>query len=294
MSLFVQLTINGLIAGSIYALVASGFSLIYKTNKFIHFAHGAVVAICAYLIYFLFSTLGIEFYLSILITLILSGFFGLLIYRTIYLPLQNKNASKVILLLASLALLILFENIIQIFFGADVKSINYIKISKGLSFLGAIITPLQIVIIVVSIIIFCGLFLFMKKTKLGREMRAVADDRGLSDILGISYKKVAGFSFIIGSVLAGIAGILIGLEQNLNPTMGTMLIIKGFTGSIIGGMASVPASVLGSYILGLIENYGIWFLPSGYKDAIAFTLLFLFLLLKPKGLFGTNNRINGG
>ena len=291
MSLIAQLTINGLIAGSIYALVASGFSLIYGTNKFMHFAHGAVVAVSAYLLYALFSNFGLNFYVSILLTLILSGLLGLVVYKGIYSQLQKKKASNVILLLASIALLILFENLIQLFFGADVKTINYIKVAKGVSFLGAIITPLQIIIILTSIILLFGLYLFTKKTKLGRNMRAVADNRELASILGVDYNKIANYSFIIGSVLAGVAGILIGLEQNLNPTMGTILIIRGFTGAIIGGITSIPASVLGSYLLGLVENYGIWFMPSGYKDAIAFVLLFIFLLLRPNGLFGVNKGV---
>ena len=119
-------------------------------------------------------------------------------------------------------------------------------------------------------------------------MRAVSDNKELANVIGIDSRRVSDYSFIIGSCLAGVAGILIGLEQNLEPVMGTSLMIKGFTGSIIGGITSVPSSVLGSYIVGLVENYGIWYLPSGYKDAIAFVLLFIFLLFKPTGLFGIN------
>jgi len=132
------------------------------------------------------------------------------------------------------------------------------------------------------------LFLFMYKTKIGRNMRAVADNKELTSIIGIDYRFVADLSFIIGSVLAGIAGILIGIEQNLVPTMGTGLIIKGFTGAVIGSIMSVPGSIVGSYILGFAENFGVWFIPSQYKDAIAFILLFVFLLFKPNGLFGVD------
>jgi branched-chain amino acid transport system permease protein len=286
MSILLQLTINGLIAGSIYALIAAGFSLIYKTNKFMHFAHGVVVAFAAYVLYSLFSVYGINFYFSVLLTLVLSGLLGFVIYHGVYVNLQKKNSSNVILLVASIGILILIENLIQLHYGADVKTIGYIEVAKGLSFFGAIITPLQIWIVATSLVLLVGLYFFMKKTKLGRDIRAVADNRELAEILGISYKKVASYSFILGSTIAGVAGILIGLEQNLVPTMGMMLGIKGFTGAIIGGISSVPASILGSYILGFAENYGIWYLPSGYKDAIAFILLFLFLLFRPKGLFG--------
>lgn len=291
MSLFLQLTINGLIAGSIYALVASGFSLIYGTNRFMHFAHGISVVVAGYIIFSLFKLAGINFFLSVLLTLILSGFFGFLMFRMIYLPLRNRKASNVILLMASIAILILGQNVIQAIYGADVKTLGYIEVSKGLSFFGAIITPLQIVIIATSFVLMVLLYVFMKKTKLGRDMRAVADNKELASIVGINERRVSDYSFILGSVLAGIAGILISLEQNLEPAMGTTLIIKGFTGAVIGGINFVPASVLGSYILGFAENYGIWYLPSGYKDAIAFALLFLFLLFRPNGLFGLNRGV---
>ena len=291
MSLFAQLTANGLIAGSIYALVASGFSLIYATNRFMHFAHGISVVIAGYVIYTLFSLFNVPFYLSVIPTLFITALIGLGMYQFIYLPLQKKKSSNVVLLIASIALLILFQNLIQAVYGAEVKSIGYLEVERGINIAGAAITPLQIVIIILSVLIFIFLLLIMKKTKLGRQMRAVADNKELSAVVGINYRRVAQYSFIIGSLLAGIAGILIGLEQNLEPTMGTNLIIKGFTGAVVGGITSVPAAVIGSYIVGLAENYGIWFLPSGYKDAIAFVLLFLFLLLKPNGLFGLNKGV---
>jgi len=272
-------------------LVASGFSLIYGTNRFMHFAHGISVVVAGYIIFSLFKLAGINFFLSVLLTLILSGFFGFLMFRMIYLPLRNRKASNVILLMASIAILILGQNVIQAIYGADVKTLGYIEVSKGLSFFGAIITPLQIVIIATSFVLMVLLYVFMKKTKLGRDMRAVADNKELASIVGINERRVSDYSFILGSVLAGIAGILISLEQNLEPAMGTTLIIKGFTGAVIGGINFVPASVLGSYILGFAENYGIWYLPSGYKDAIAFALLFLFLLFRPNGLFGLNRGV---
>ena len=290
MSLLMQLTINGAIAGSIYALIASGFSLIYGTNKFMHFAHGAAVSVAGYSLFYFFSS-GLKFYQSVLVTLILAGAFGFFIYKIIYLPLQNRNASNIVLLVASIALLILFENLIQIIFGANVSSINYLEVKEGFDFLGASITGIQIIIIGVSLLLLFSLYLFMKKTSIGKVMRAVADNKELAAIGGIDPVKIANYSFILGSLLAGVAGILIGLEQSLTPGMGTSLIIKGFTGAVIGGITSVPASILGSYILGFAENYGIAFLSSGYKDAIAFVILFIFLLLKPNGLFGINQGV---
>ncbi len=291
MSLFAQLTINGLIAGSIYALVASGFSLIYGTNKFMHFAHGVSVVIAGYIMYSFFLLGGKNLiFITFIPAVAITALFGLWIYRLIYAPLQKRKASNVILLTASIAILILFQNLVQAIFGASVKSVNYSS-SGSFEIADGVITSLQLTIIIISILLFLGLFVFMKKTKLGRNMRAVFENKELASVVGINQRAVVEYSFFIGSALAGVAGILIGLEQNLTPFIGTNLIIKGFTGAVIGGVTNIPASIAGSYLLGLAENYGIAFLPSGLKDAIAFALLFIFLLFRPHGLFGLNRRL---
>ena len=285
MSVALQLLINGLIAGAIYALVASGFSLIYSTCKFVHFAHGAVIAFSAYILYFLFSVIGLNFGFSVVLAIAFASLLGYGM-NIVYNKLRQRKVSSVILLIASFALLILIESLILLLFGADVKTIGYIKVAKGLEIFGAIITPLQIFIIVASFILLILLFYFMKKTKMGKAMRAVSDNKDVAEIVGISSEKIYSWSFIIGSAIAGIAAILISLEQNLEPMMGTSLMIKGFTGAIIGGIGSVPGAILGSLLLGFSENFGSWFLPSGYKDAIAFVILFFFLLFRPKGILG--------
>ena len=282
----IQLLINGLIAGAIYALVASGFSLIYAVCRFVNFAHGATIAFSAYFLYYLFSILGLNFWAAVIFTIVFAAAFGLLTNIVVYKALRKRKASTVIMLIASFALLIFLESLILILFGADVKTIGYIKVEKGLEFFGAIITPLQIVIIVVSVLLLLVFFLYMKKTRIGKAMRAVADNKDVAEIVGISSEGIYNWSFAIGSAVAGVAGILVGLEQNLEPTMGTNLIIKAFTASVIGGIGSVPGAILGAFLLGLAENFGIWFLPSGYKDAIAFIILFIFLLFRPQGILG--------
>jgi len=289
-SIAFQLLINGLIAGAIYALVASGFSLIYATSKFIHFAHGATIAFSAYILYFLFSVLGLNFGFSVVLAIAFASLLGYGMDFFVYKQLRKKKTSSVILLIASFALLILIESLILLLFGADVKTIGFIKIAKGLEFLGAIITPLQIFIIISSIVLLGSLFFFMKKTRIGKAMRAVSDNKDVAEIVGISSEKIYSWSFIIGSAIAGVAAILISLEQNLEPMMGTGLMIKGFAAAVIGGIGSVPGAILGAFLLGIIENFGIWFLPSGYKDAIAFVLLFLFLLFRPNGILGIKRR----
>jgi branched-subunit amino acid ABC-type transport system permease component len=285
---FLQLLLNSLVIGSIYALVAVGFSLIYQTNRFMHFAHGAVVAFGAYIAYLLFAIAGVPFSVACVLTLLAASALGWLMHRLVYLPLQRRKSSMVILLIASFGLLIILENAILLLFGSDVKDIGLLGTSRGVEVWGATITPLQAVIVLVAAACMAGTYLFMGRTRLGRNLRAVADNSGLADIMGIDSRKYQALSFIIGSALAGVAGILIGLEQHVTTAMGTELMIKGFSGSVIGGITSVPASILGSYIVGMAENFGVWFLPSGFKDAITFVLLFLFLLFRPQGLFGVD------
>ncbi|MFB6246501.1 MAG: branched-chain amino acid ABC transporter permease [Candidatus Pacearchaeota archaeon] len=285
-----QLLFNGIIAGAIYALVAAGFSLIYSTNKFIHFAHGSTVAFGGYFLYFFFSELGVNFGFSVLFAVILAAGLGVAMNYAVYKPIRKKQGSPVIMLIASVALLILLESLIIILFGASVKSIGFLEVSKGIEILGAIITPLQIFIVGSSVVLFGSLFFLIKKTKIGKAMRAVADNKDVAEVLGISSEKIYLWTFIVGSAIAGIAGILIGMEQNLDPTMGTNLMIKGLAAAIIGGIGNVYAAVLGAFFLGIVENIGIWYLPSGYKDAIAFAILFLFLIIKPEGILGKRQR----
>lgn len=289
--IFNQLLINGIIAGSIYALVASGFSLIYSTNRFVHFAHGPVAAAGAYFVYTFFEMWGMPFYISAILAIVSTMLLGVLVYSAVYRPLERRKSSKAILLVAGLALLYLLENLILLVYGSDVKVLTYIEVRKGWELFGAIITPLQVVIFCMSLLLLALLFAFVRYTKHGKIMRAVADNPELARTTGINIKKVQYSGFAIGSALAGVAGILIGLEQNLDPSMGTMLIVKGFTGAVIGGVSSLPGSVLGSYLLGFAENFGTWYLPSGYKDAIAFMLLLLFLLFRPHGILGINKGV---
>ncbi len=292
MSLILQLVVNGLIAGSIYALVASGFTLISMTNRFMHFAHGGIVVFAGYLVYTFFHVVGFHFVFSVLLAVFYASFLGFFMYVFIYYPFEKRKASRVILLIVSLSLLVLFQNIMLLIYGASVKDVGYIEIKEGVSFLGVQATPFQLTLFFSSLILFVLLFLFMQKTSFGREMRAVSHNKELASLVGIHSTRVSGLSFFIGSFLAGVAGIFIALEQNITPYGGTQLIIKGFSGAIIGGIGSVPASVFGSYLLGLAENIGILFLPSGYKDAISFVLLFLFLLFKPEGIVRIKRRIS--
>lgn len=291
MSIILQFVLSSLTAGAIYSLVAAGFSLIYSTCKTSHFAHGGVITTSAYFFYFLLSLLHFNIVICILLTLVFASAIALLINQLAYKPLRRRKANGLSLFLSSFAVLTLLESIVVLIFGQEVRRIEYIKTVKGIEFWGAIITPLQIIIFCASIIILIAFLIFIKKTKIGKTMRSVAENKDVAEIVGISAEKAYAASMVIGSVLAGITSVLVGLEGAIYPSMGTNLMIKGFTGSIVGGAKSIPGAILGSFFLGFAENFGILYLPSSYKSAIAFFILFVFLIFRPDGILGIKKQL---
>jgi len=302
-----QFIINGLIAGAIYALIALGFSIIYKTVKFFHFAHGAVYAVGAYVVYgvirvmswgvgesgvtgVLSRELGVlgvgGWVVAVLAGIAVSAALGVGIDRGIYRPLRERKASNLILLLASFGVFIFVENLIALIFGNQILTLRSGVVREGWHVLGAVITPIQVLIIAASLATFGLCWWLVAKTRLGRSLRAVADDPLAASVCGINPERTTMWAFLIGSALAGAAGILISLETNLEPTMGFNAILKGIIASIIGGIGSIPGALVGGLFLGLVENLGIWAIPAGWKDAIAFGVLILFLLFRPQGIFG--------
>jgi len=290
-----QLILNGIITGSIYTLIAIGFVIIYRTVKFFHFAHGVVYTAGAYLCYSVVSSqLSVDsarltvvwWIVASLVGIIGAGLLGIVIDRCVYFPLRKRNASNLIFLLASFGVVIFVQNLIQLIYGAQILSIRTGPIKEGHHFLGAVITDIQIWILVTSIFLMILIWLFIQRTKLGKAMRAVADDSIAASVIGINPEKVIMFSFAIGSALAGAAGILISLETNIEPTMGFNAILKGIIASIIGGIGSIPGAVLGGIFLGLAENLGIWKISAAWKDTIAFAILIIFLLIRPWGILG--------
>ncbi len=285
--MLMQLVTNGIIAGGIYALIAIGFTVIYRTVKFFHFAHGVVYTAGAYFAYTLITSLHLNFILSFFLSVVLAAILGIAIDRFVYYPLRRQNASNLIFLLASFGVFIFLQNLIQLIYGAQILTIRTGPIKEGHHFLGAVITDIQILILMVSIILMIVLWLFIQKTKLGKAMRAVSDDPIAANIVGINPEKIILTSFAIGSALAGAAGILISFETNIQPTMGFSALLKGIIASIIGGIGSIPGAVLGGFFLGLAENLGIWKISAGWKDCIAFVILIIFLLIRPWGFLGT-------
>ena len=297
-----QFLLNGLIAGSIYALIALGFSVIYRTVRFFHFAHGVVYACGAYVAYATFAVARVtghgsqveggplSWTLAILAGIAGAAIIGVLIDRIVYKPLRKRKAPNLVFLLASFGVFILIQNLIQLIFGAQILTIRTGPIKEGHHVFSAVITDIQILILVVSVSLCAALWLFIQKTKLGKAMRAVADDALAASVVGINPEKIILASFALGSALAGAAGILVSLETNIEPTMGMNAILKGIIASIIGGIGSIPGAMFGGLFLGLAENLGIWKISAGWKDCIAFIILIVFLLLRPGGIMGTKTQ----
>lgn len=219
-------------------------------------------------------------------SVILAAILGIAIDRSVYYPLRQQDASNLIFLLASFGVFIFLQNLIQLIYGAQILTIRTGPIKEGHHFLGAVITDIQILILVVSCCLLVVLWLFIQRTKLGKAMRAVSDDPLAANVVGINPERIIRSSFAIGSALAGAAGILISLETNIEPTMGFSALLKGIIASIIGGIGSIPGAVLGGFFLGLAENLGIWKISAGWKDCIAFAILIIFLLMRPSGILG--------
>lgn len=285
-----QLCLNGIISGSIYALMAMGFCIIYRTVRFFHFAHGVIYAVGAYIGYSLTINLGFNPIIAFYLASVGAGVVGIVTDRLVYLPLRQLKAANLVYLIASFGIFIFLQNLLQLLYGAQILSIRTGPVIEGHQILGAVITNTQILILVISSVIMIGLWLFIQRTNLGKATRAVADDPLGASVVGIYPEKIIIAAFAIGSALAGAAGVLISYETNVEPTMGMNAVLKGIIASIIGGIGSIPGAVLGGYFLGLAENLGIWKIQAGWKDCIAFAILIIFLLLKPEGIIGSKGR----
>jgi branched-chain amino acid transport system permease protein len=283
MDIFAQILMNSLIAGSIYALVAIGYTMVYGILKFINFAHGDLAMVGAYITFVLLKLLGVHVIASISISILFVAFLGILIEKIAYKPL--REASRLAPLITAIAVSIFLQSTVLLILGARTKTLK-VGTMKGLFFLGAYITPIQIIIIVTAFILMISLHLYLKRTKLGKAMRATSDDMTIASVVGIKVDRVVSSVFAIGSGLAAVAGILIAFETNLNPTMGFFIGIKAFASAVVGGIGSVRGAMLGGFIIGFSENFGIWFIPTGYKNSVAFVILVLVLIIRPSGIFG--------
>lgn len=284
MDIVPQLVLNSIIAGSIYMMVALGFNLIYGTVKFFDIGYGALTTVGAYGVFFFYKRLGLDLSLSLLLGVFIAGGVGYLVNKFVYKKLRDRKASGMVLLVASLGVLTVLQAIVAMLFTSQFQTLSQSGGSKVFEVYGAVITQVQLIILVSGLAIMGILAVVLKKTLFGKAINAVADDEEVSKIVGINTNKVIGAVFFIGSMIAGLAGIFVGFDTGIEPTMGMALLLKGVIASIIGGIGNIYGGVLGAFLLGFVENFGIWKISGEWKDAIAFCLLIIFLLFRPQGI----------
>lgn len=284
MTYYAQLVLNGVIAGSIYALFAVGLTMVYGVFRFINFAHGELIAWGAYLVLlFMHPPISLPLYLAVLPALLATAAIGVIQDRYVYQPLIHGN--RITLLIASIGVSYLLRNAIRLIWGSDLTTYG-IRPVRGIMFAGLSITPTQILMISAAVFFLSALYFLLTRTMLGKSLRAVADNMELAAIMGINMKRVSLTVWILASLFAGAGGFLLALDTNLEPMMGMTNMIKAFAAVLLGGAGNVWGALLGGLFIGIAENIGVAFFSPGYKDFISFALIFLLLILKPKGIFG--------
>jgi branched-chain amino acid transport system permease protein len=293
--MFAQQLINGLALGAVYALIALGYTMVYGILQLINFAHGEVYMLGAYLgiiVLGVLTALGVtalSLPLALLITVIVSMAFcaayGAAIERLAYRPL--RNATKLAPLISAVGMSIVLQNVVMLAQGKEYKNLPPLLPSEGFSMFGANVSPVQTFILGASVLIMIGLHLFVAKTRLGKAMRATSEDRVMAGLVGIDINRVISVTFMIGSALAAVAGVMVTLYYGVvHFFMGYLAGIKAFTAAVLGGIGSIPGAMFGGFMLGLIENFGASYVSSVYKDAFAFIVLIITLIVRPSGLLG--------
>lgn len=286
-----QTIVNGIIVGGVYALISIGFNLIFSSVRFHHLAYGALALFGAYVTYTLQTTFDINFYISTLLSSVIFGFIGVLFWQFLYKPLRQKGATDISMIVASFGLLIIIQNLISILFGASTKSVSLSEtIKSGYEIFGISITFTQLVILIITTFTVIIFELVLNKTKLGTAIRAVGQNKDLAEIIGIQAKKIINYTFFIGTSISVLGMSLISLEIGLRPPHALNIILKVIIACIIGGMGSIRGALFGGLILGIAENFGIYFFGGEWQDTVAFSLLVIFLLFKPDGLFAKKLR----
>ncbi len=284
---FLQYLINGISIGSVYAIIALGYTMVYGIAKMLNFAHGDVIMVGAYISYCVTSYLGLPVFVSILVAIAVCTLLGIVIEGLAYKPLRGVPSLAV--LITAIGVSYFLQNAAQLLWGSAPKNFKSIVAMKPLSlFEGQLtITGEVIVTIAASVLIMVALTLFTGKTRVGKAMRAVSEDRAAAQLMGINVNQTISMTFAIGSALAAIAGVLLcSTVPTLMPTTGSMPGIRAFTAAVFGGIGSIPGAMLGGILLGIIETFSKAYISTQFSDAIVFLVLIVILLVKPAGLLG--------
>ena len=278
--------INGLQTGSVYALVALGYSMVYGIILLLNFAHGDIIMVGAYVIYYSVVSFNLPPLVAVLFAVLASTLLGVMIEKIAYTPL--RSAPRLSLLITAIGISFLLENGAQMIFGADQKSMDPL-ITGSITWGSVNVSYTALVTIVVSVISMVILTFLVNKTKMGKAMRAVSEDMGAAQLMGIGLNKTISFTFAVGSALAGIGSVLyLCAYPQASPTMGSMLGLKAFVAAVLGGIGSIPGAMLGGFVIGLLEALVAAAHLSMWKDAVVFLVLIIVLLVKPSGILGRN------
>jgi len=285
MDLLLQLLVNGFINGCHYALLGVGFGLIFATTQVVHFAYGPIYALTAYIAWYTATALGAPLWLAVLIAAAAAAVIGPVTYLGVYRPFQRRQSSDLVILIASLGLLIVIENLIGILFGAGSRVIEGVNFSVFLW--GPVVFTGVHVWQVASLAVIGGaLFLFLRYTRFGKAILAMTDNPEMARIVGIDTRRVSIAVFAIGSAVAAAPAVLVLLKDSATPHMGFHAVFMAFVAVVIGGIGSLRGAVLGGMLLGLAEGVGLWGIPTEWQSSIAFIVLFVVILLRPQGLLG--------
>ncbi len=286
MDVLVQQIINGLSLGSVYALIAVGYSLVYSILLFSNFAHGGFLVIGGYICYYALSKLGVGIWTAASLSLLGAGFSAILTERMAYKAIRERTDVKLYLLIASLGMSIVIENIFVIVAGGRFRALPEVIPTNPVSLFGHITTSaFDILSLVVAVVCLTFLHLFLAKTKWGLAIRAASYDLKTAGLMGVNVNRLISIVFFVAGVLAAVGGIFLSVRYTLYPQLG-LITIKAFVAAVIGGLGSLPGAIVGSLILGLSEMLTAGFISSQMRDLVVFSLLVFTLLVKPSGLFG--------
>ena len=282
---FIEQLINGLRTGSIYALIAIGYTMVYGIAKMINFAHGDIIMVGAYALYFSISVLGLPVPVALLLTVIVCSVLGVLVEKIAYKPL--RKAQPLAVLITAIGMSFFLQSSSLLIFGSTPIPFQSVIPNENIKVGPVVISSITLVTLVVTAVAMILLTLFINKTKLGSAMRAVSEDKGAAELMGINVNSTISMTFAIGSALAAVAGILyISQYQSMKPTLGALPGIKAFVAAVLGGIGSIPGAMLGGILLGLIESVSKAYISTELADAIVFGVLIVVLLFRPSGLLG--------
>ncbi|WEV43506.1 branched-chain amino acid ABC transporter permease [Lactobacillus sp. ESL0684] len=282
-----QQVINALSLGSIYALLALGYSMVYSIINLINFAHGDVYMLGAFCAYYVISLWHFNFITALLSAMIVGAIAGVLIEHFAYKPL--RKSPRIAVLITAIGVSFLLENGMSYIVGSNARSFPQVIEQVNYNVFGVLISNIQILILVTAVILMVLLQLIIQKTKMGRAMRAVSVDQEAAELVGVNVNHTISFTFALGSALAGAAGILIGMYYNsIDPLMGMTPGIKAFVAAVLGGIGSVPGASIGGFLIGILETFFQSIGLSAYKDAVVYLVLIVILLFLPAGIFGKN------